>query len=153
MATDYEAVYESVMKYTRMSAREIDSQEKLARFLRQNDRKNSMTDKLIDRLVETTAAQHDIKEGEQADFEAVKQQRARNAQDNDNKTYTEKQRLMSKGKQPKGTVTIKGSQERQVIYANNQGKLVYIDSKTNRARSVKIDKNNNYVSTGRFAKA
>lgn len=152
MATDYEAVYESVMKYTRMSARDVDSQEKLARYLRQNDRGNKMTDKLIDRLVETSAAQRDIDAAKENNFDNVRQARIQNADTNADKERERRRAVYKSGKTPKGTVTAKRNGERYVIYTNSQGKLVYYDEKLNRAREVKVDKNNNYVIGGRFAK-
>jgi hypothetical protein len=151
-STDYEAVYESVMRYTRVSARDVDSQDKLARYLRQNDRQNKMTDKLIDRLIETENAKRDIAQAkEEKNFEVVRDRRAASADANESAVREEKARIQREGKNPKGTVTVKKTGERKVLYANSDGKLVYFDKKVNRAREAKVD-DKGFVVGGRFAK-
>lgn len=152
MATDYEAVYESVMRYTQTSASDVDTQEKLARYLRQNDRQNKMTDKLIDRLVDTQNAKRDIENAkENNDFSQVRQRRIQRASVNDEKIKNEKYNLQKQGKLVKGTVTIKGSGDRKVVYKNRDDKLVYFDEKVQRAREVKVD-DKGFAVGGRFAK-
>lgn len=150
--TDYNAVYESVMKYTRVPSSDVDSKDKLARWLRQNDAKNTLNPKLISELVETESARKDIEAAKGRDFEDVRKERVNRAAVNEQRFFSQKRNLDSRGFKVFGSVTTRSQGERFAVYKNSDNKLVFFDTKLNRAREVK-EVNNRLVVTGRFAKA
>lgn len=149
--TDYEAVYESVMRYARTDASEVDSQTKLARYMRENDRLNRMSEKLVNKLVETRKAEEDIaaaraKTGKPSN-EARKEAFAQNRANLDR----EQQLARSNGFRPRGTVTTHSGITHSVFHDVNDHPIYY-DANTNRAREVIVQPDGSYKSTGRFAK-
>lgn len=149
--TDYEAVYESVMRYAKTSASEVNSEQKLARYLRENDVKNRMSEKLIDRLVETRKAQQDIESARAATGGDVRASRAESFRENRESVRREQRFINANGFRTEGTVTLKKTGAQRVVF-QTQGKYVYYDAEKKRAREVEQLPTGEFRSTGRFAK-
>lgn len=145
MATDYEAAFESVMKYMRAPVDEVDSQEKLARYLRQNDLRNTMAPKFIDKITETQGAREVIDENRGSrPKEQSRAERSARSQRNDAQVKRQNQAVISKGKTPKGTFTDKKG-NRHAVVENSRGQRVAVFEKSDG----KIF--GREVGTGRFA--
>ena len=122
MAADYEAVFEDIMRYTKGSP-DGATQADLKRFFRQNDRRGTMSDQLLNKLVDTRSA--DELTGSQTSLAEIKKRGSQN-------TIRERQQatqVKRKGKTIAGTYTAKKSRERFVLFRNKQGKRVYYDRK------------------------
>lgn len=147
--TDYEAVYESVMRYARSDASDINSKEKLARYLRENDVKNRMSESLIDKLVETRKAERDLKVADERRG-PTKQERVERFEKSRSELEREQDFARSQGFRTAGTVTTRKGETRSVIRTTDQRLIIY-DQKTKRAREV-VEKDGAFKLTGRFAK-
>jgi len=125
MTTDYEAVYESVMQYSRNKVDTIDSQEKLRKFLLMNDRQNRLSFVLIDKLLQTRNAEHDIKKAQEGrESLEVIESRQNSAIQNKKREEEAKNIIIASGKQPVGTHTLK-SGVRVVLIKNSSQIDVY----------------------------
>lgn len=148
--TDYEAVYESVMKYVRVDFSRADSQQKLRDFLREGDRRNVMSDKLLDRLVETRAAERDLEAAKSSGGDAVSARRRAAASENDARYAREVRVARENGFLLKGSVTTREG-VRHAVFVDTRGRPIYYDEKTRRAREV-VSTKDGFKITGRFAK-
>jgi hypothetical protein len=123
--TDYEAVFEDLMRYTRGSPDEA-SKRGLLRFFRDNDRRGTLSDDLLEQLVDTRSAKQYLEE--QKSIEDFRSKGSANVA----AQRREEKRLMSVGKRPvkergktKTITTKKG--ERKVLFVSSENKEIYAD--------------------------
>jgi hypothetical protein len=136
--TDYEAAYENVMRYMTASVSDIDTQEKLKRYFRSGDYRNTMSDKFIDKIVETEAAKEDLSERRSREEITRREIHKHKA------VKTEKRIISETAHTPTGTFTTKTG-KRHAIYKNHKGQEVYLTTNKKGIQNARDTK------TGRFA--
>ena len=126
--TDYEAVFEDIMQYMRGSPDE-NTERGLKRWLKDNDKYNNFSPRLLDQVATTNSAKNYLKDN---DIEALRVKAVRQKADVNRQRATIKERFFAIPK--KETYTVKRTGARKATFTNSQGKTVYLDEKVNRLR-------------------
>jgi hypothetical protein len=138
------------MKYSRQKIDDINSQEKLRKFLIMNDRQNRLSFKVIDGMLESNRAKEDIEKAQSGyESEQVIVERQKRAEEQDRVEKQLKREIIQRGLQPISTYTTKKG-ERRVTFVNSKQQIVAAGFTDKRGRnSARLVVNGKL--TGRFA--
>jgi hypothetical protein len=113
---------------------DVDTQTKLKRFLRNNDRRNTMSMRFLDKVAETREAQELIEKNKSLEDAEIKRKNAEElrsrAERNKASSEQEKRYNESKGRLYAGTHTTKKG-ERRSLFKLQSGEIVYEDKRGN----------------------
>jgi hypothetical protein len=138
------------MKYSRQKIDDINSQEKLRKFLIMNDRQNRLSFKVIDGMLESNRAKEDIEKAQSGyESEQVIVERQKRAEEQDRVEKQLKREIIQRGLQPISTYTTKKG-ERKVLFVNYKQQTVASGFTDKRGRNTGRLVVNGKL-TGRFA--
>lgn len=158
--TDFDAVYEDVMKYAKTSVDDIDTEEKLKITLFNLDRGNKITG-IINRLVKTDSAKEDIENARSANEIKDRVWWQKETTNKEKKSIREQQKTAPRIVDTGETVKQKSTGARHEVYKNSKKEFVargfFIKTKQGkqqeRARLVIFDLDTKaFKLTGRWAK-